>query len=305
MPTPHMSTSPFASFSSEKEEFFFSEKKNSKFPHLPISILLIGLATCPVGAAESHLLHYTARLLGVSLLDITYCVQIDNSHYASAIDARTIGLAELLVHGRSAAIAHGVIKDAAVLPADYMETGRLSGEPNRVSIGYTAQGPILKSMSPPEEKYRVPIPPEKLLGSMDGLAAIVLEIAVASRTNACQGEALVYDGFQLRRATTHTVGFQTLKLGGRNMFTGVALACATKSEMLGGYLKDKKVEPQARPRFSTAWLGRFTADGLLLPAKLSFSADFLGDIDVDLDRSTSGPKDCAGNLHPNAPAEEK
>jgi hypothetical protein len=294
MPMQPAYASPFADFSSGKEEVFFFEKKNQKTFTLRVLAVLAGLiAAAPADGEEPHLLHYTARLLGVPLLDITYCVELGQARYASSIVARTVGLAELLVHGRSTGIAHGSVRDTHVLPTDYAETGRLKGEANHVVIGYDAAGPVLKAMSPPEEKYRVPVPAEKLSGSMDGLAAIALEILVASRTNACQGSALVYDGFQLRRGTTHTIGFQSLKATGRNIFTGQALACATKSEMLGGYLKDKAVEPQAKPRFSTSWLGRLAPDGPMLPIKLSFDADFLGDIVVDLDKTGAGPAGCA------------
>jgi hypothetical protein len=249
--------------------------------------MLIGL---PAQAqAAGALLHYTARLHGVPLLDITYCLALGPAAYQSSISARTLGLLEFIVHGRSEGHAEGALDGLRVKPAAYEEHGRLSGESHSVTIAYPNGDPVLRQMAPPLEKYRLAIPPERLTGAMDGLSAIALETLVATRTGACQGQALVYDGFQLRLGTTHTAGTEVLKPDARSIFSGVALRCDTQSVMLAGYLKDKPIPPQARPRFSSAWLGKLAPAGPMLPLRLSFDADFLGDIIVDLDHAESRP----------------
>jgi hypothetical protein len=247
--------------------------------------LLLLLGVPYADAADTHLLHYTARLHGLPLLDITFCIALTDTAYSAAISARTLGLAEFLVHGRSEGHAHGAIDGLRVEPAAYDEQGRLSGENHKVVISYPHGDPVLVDMTPPPERTRLPIPADTLAGAMDGLSAIVLETLVASRTGACQGEAMVYDGYQLRRGTTHTAGTEILKADSRSIFAGKAIRCDTESVMLAGYLKDKPVKSQARPRFSTAWLGPLAPGGLDLPLRLSFDADFLGAIIVDLDRA--------------------
>jgi len=258
--------------------------------HAISAAVFLGLAGPPAHAAKAHLLHYTARLHGLPLLDITFCIALTDTTYASAISARTLGLAEFLVHGRSEGHAHGTIDGLRVKPAAYAEQGRLSGEDHRVAISYPHGDPVLLEMVPKQEKSRLPIPPDSLPGAMDGLSAIVLETLVATRTGACQGQALVYDGFQLRRGTTHTAGVDVLKPDARSIFAGQALRCETESVMLAGYLKDTPIKPQARPRFSTAWLGALSTGGPDLLVRLTFDADFLGDIIVDLDRASEAPE---------------
>jgi len=249
-------------------------------------VLLLGVAARPAHAAEAHLLHYTARLHGLPLLDISFCIALTDTAYASAISARTLGLAEFLAHGRSEGHAHGSIEGLRVKPAAYDEQGRLSGEDHTVAIAYPHGDPVLRELTPKLEKTRLPVPPDMLPGAMDGLSAIVLETLVATRTGACQGQALVYDGFQLRRGTTHTAGVEVLKTDPRSIFAGQALRCETTSVMLGGYLKDTPIKPQAKPRVSTAWLAPLSPGGPTLLVRLSFDADFLGDIIVDLDRAS-------------------
>jgi len=266
-----------------------SKRIFARLRHAIVPALFLS-GTASAAPTPGHLLHYTARLHGVPLLDISFCMALSGTTYASTLSARTLGLLEFLVHGRSEAHVEGTIDGLHVKPGAYAEHGRLSGEAHSVMIAYPGGEPELREMSPPLEKYRLPIPGDQRRGAMDGLSAIVLESLVATGTGACQGQALVYDGFQLRRATTHTAGTEQLQATPRSIFGGTALRCETQSVMLAGYLKDKPVPPQARPRFSTAWLGRLAPEGPMVPLKLSFDADVLGDIIVDLDHAseTSG-----------------
>lgn len=255
-------------------------------PPLRAATLLLCLVAMPALAApEAHLLHYTARLRGVPLLDISFCIAITASSYEAAIDARTLGIAEFLAHARAHGHAQGAIEGAHVHPAGYEEQGKLSGETHRLVIAYPNGDPVLRLMEPPQEKYRLPVPGAALPGALDGLSALTLETLAATRNGACQGEALVYDGFQLRRATARTAGYEMLKPDKRSIFAGRALRCETTSVMLAGYLTDQPIPPQARPRYSTAWFGPLTPGGMDVPIRLSFDADILGNIIVDLDHA--------------------
>ncbi len=243
-----------------------------------------------------NVLHYTARLHGIPLLDITYCLRLDADRYAAAISARTLGLAEMLAHGRAAGHVAGVIEGARVKPAAYAEYGRLSGQDYVVVIDYPDGTPVLRLERPPQVKDRLPIPAADLPGAIDGLSAITLETLVATQTGACQGQALVYDGHQLRRGSTQTAGREALKLGAGVPVAGPALKCQTESVMLAGYKKGDPVAAQARPRHSTAWLGPVVAGGPDLPLRLVFDADFLGDIIVDADAVSHVPTAACGGL---------
>ena len=248
----------------------------------PLLAALLALCALPA-QAETDVLHYTARLHGIPLLDVDLCLILDQAQHEAGMVARTVGLVDMLVHGRAAGHVTGAIDGARVKPALYEEHGRLSGETHRVVIAYPAGDPVVQSMVPPQQTYRLPIPPADLPGSIDGLSAIVLETVVASRTQACQGGALVFDGLQLRRATTSTAGHEALARSSRSLFAGDALRCDTVSVMLAGYMKDDPVARQARPRHSRGWLAPLVPGGPALPIRLVFDADMLGDVTVDLD----------------------
>ncbi len=242
-----------------------------------------------VPARAATLLHYTARLRGIAFFDVDYCLRLDAKSYDAGLKARTLGLADFLVHGRVEGRAQGAVDGNTLVPHGYTEHGRISGESYDLVIGYPAGTPVVRAISPPAEKYRQPVPQSGLAGAVDGMTAIALETLVVTRTHACQGSALVFDGRQLRRLATHTAGQEVLAPSGRSVFAGQALRCDTESRMLAGYLKDQSEARQARPHFSKAWLAALTPGGPAVPVRFAFDADFLGDILVDLDRVSDCP----------------
>ena len=236
-----------------------------------------------VPAQAATLLHYTARLRGIAFFDVNYCLRLDATSYDASLNARTLGLAEFLVHGRVEGRAQGAVSATTLVPHGYTEHGRISGEDYDLAIGYPAGVPVVQKIIPPAEKYRQPVPAASLAGAVDGMTAIALETLVVTQTHACQGSALVFDGRQLRRLTTHTAGRETLAQSARSVFSGEAVRCDTQSVMLAGYLKNQPEARQSRPRFSKAWLAAVVPGGPALPVRFAFDADFLGDILVDLD----------------------
>ena len=251
--------------------------------------LAIWLAGAHAPAACASVLHYTARLRGIAFFDVTYCLALDHAGYQAVINARTLGPAEWLVHGRVAGRALGSIEGDIVKPHTYAEYGRISGQSYALSLDYPSGDPVVRSVSPPPETYRQPVPTAALTGAIDGMSAIALETLVVTRTGVCQGAALVFDGRQLRRLSTQTGGHDTLTRSARLDFAGSALRCDTASVMLAGFFKNKAVPPQARPRFSKAWLAPLVPGGPALPVRFTFDADLLGDIVVDLDHITNDP----------------
>ena len=245
--------------------------------------LLLAVPAWPARAADTEILHYTARLHGARLLDVTLCLRLDALSYSASMAAHTVGLAEMLVHGRTQAAVDGVIDGIRVKPHAYTDRSRLSGEDYAVTIAYPDGNPVLRMSAPPQAKYRMPVSPADLPGAMDGLSALALQSLVTTRTGNCKGAALIYDGRQLRRATTHAEGREVLESGPHSVFAGPALRCDTDSAMLAGFLKSAGLNGQRDVRHSSSWLAPALPGGPDVPVKITFDADFLGDIIVDLD----------------------
>ncbi len=251
--------------------------------------ILVVLFCMTIPAHAATLLHYTARLRGIAFFDVDYCLRLDATSYDAGLRARTVGLADFLVHGRVEGDAQGAVSGATLVPRAYTEHGRISGKDYDLAIGYAGGSPVVQRVSPPPGTYREAIPAGGLGGAVDGMTAIALETLVVTQTHACQGAALVFDGRQLRRLTTHTAGLEVLARSGRSVFSGSALRCDTVSVLLAGILKDQAAAAQRKPRFSKAWLAAVVPGGPALPVRFAFDADFLGDILVDLDKVSECP----------------
>ena len=246
----------------------------------------------PAGASDADVLHYTARLHGVALLAATVCVRLEATRYAASLSARTLGLAEFLVHGRSESRVDGTVDAAGLKPRAYAERGRLSGEDHEIAIDYPAGNPVLRVSTPPQEAYRLAVTASALPGSLDGLSTVALQSLAATRTGACLPEARVFDGRQVRRLTMRPAGTDTLARSSRSVFSGQALRCETDSVMLAGFLKSDTVKSQSRPRHGRLWLAPAVPGGPAVPVRLTFDAELLGEVVVDLDAASVSKSAC-------------
>ena len=246
----------------------------------------------PVAAAWQ--LHYTARLHGIGLLEADFCLLMEGSSYVTTLSARTLGLVDVLVHARSQSHASGAIlagtagQAGAIAPHDFAEHSHLSGEDYAVSLLYLGGMPVLSREVPPQEKYRLAVPPDLLPGSIDGLSAVVVQSLAATHRGVCAGE-VIYDGRQVRSLTMQAGRSEMLAPKTRSAFAGAALRCETVSTTLGGFLKSDPVASQSKPRHGTLWLAPVVAGGPFVPVRLVFDAEFLGDVIVDMDRVTREP----------------
>jgi hypothetical protein len=263
------------------------EARVSTGPAQPFRRLLLPFFLMLCAPAEAgRRLDYTARLRGIPLITVEFCMAVNATSYQARMSARTVGLADILVHGRLEGHASGAIDAGTVKPHDYVEHGRLAGAEHDLAIDYPGGTPKLEAMTPPDT-YRLAVPQSMLPGAIDGLGALVLQAVVTTRTGACNGAALIFDGRQLRRLTSHSAGQERLTASSRNIFAGSALRCDTQSVMLAGFFKDQAQGPQMRPRSSSTWLAPLTPGAAMVPVRITFDADLLGDIVVDLDGSGS------------------
>ena len=275
-----------------------------KRPRLRLAVVVLGglcTETRAAGASDASILHYTARLHGVALLAATVCLRLDATRYAASLSARTLGLAEFLVHGRSEGHVDGTVDVAGLKPRAYAEHGRLSGEKHEIAIDYLAGSPVLRVSTPPQEAYRLPIPVSALPGSLDGLSTVALQSLAATRTGACLPESRVFDGRQVRRLTMRPAGTDRLARSARSIFSGQALRCETDSVMLAGFLKSDSVKSQSRPRHGQLWLAPAVPGGPMMPVRITFDAELLGDVIVDLDAASASKSACGGETGSNAP----
>ncbi len=256
---------------------------------------LLCLGAVPVPPAATSILHYTVRLHGIPLLAASFCFRLDRDGYEAAVLGRTVGVMDMLMHGQTEIHAEGAVEPGGrVAPRAYSERGRLSGDAYGVTIDYPWGDPVLRLQEPPQEKYRLPVPPDALPHAIDGVSAVVVQ-SLAAAHGACAGDTRLYDGRQVRLLSLRDGVMDRLAPNPRSVFEGEALRCATQSTMLAGFLKSKSVAAQSKPMRGTLWLAPAPAGGPPVPVRMVFDAAFFGDIVVQLDgASRAGAESCAG-----------
>lgn len=260
----------------------------------PRSLALAVLLWCGGARAEPDILHYTISLHGIALLEGTFCFQLNPTSYEAGLTARTVGLVDFLFHGSSRIAVNGAIDGQSVRPHAYTEHSRLSGEDYRVAIDFAGGNPVLRQQTPPQEKYRLPIPASALPHAIDGLSAVAVQSLAAARGH-CPGDTRLYDGRQLRLLSMHDGTTDTLPQTGHAVFAGQALRCDTDSTMLAGFLKSSSVQSQSKPRHGKLWLAPLQPVGPPVPVRMVFDADAFGDIVIQLDAASHADKPGCGD----------
>ena len=237
-------------------------------------------------AAEPDILHYTGRLHGIALMEGSFCFQLNAAAYEAGLTAHTVGLVDFLFHGSSRIHVSGTVDSTGIVkPHAYAEHSRLSGEDYAVLIDFPDGNPVLRKQTPPQERYRLPIPASALPRAIDGLSAVAAQ-SLAAATGRCPGDMRLYDGRQVRLLSMHDGTRDTLRPSGRSVFAGEALRCDTDSTMLAGFLKSGSVQSQSKPRHGKLWLAPARPGGPAVPVRMVFDADAFGDIVIQLDAAS-------------------
>ncbi len=257
------------------------------------ALMCLGAAPLP---ARTSILHYTVRLRGISLLTASFCFRLDANSYETAVLGRTAGAVDLLMHGRAEIHAEGAVDAAGhVFPHAYTERSRLSGADYRITIDYPNRDPVLREEAPPQEKYRLPIPPDQVKTAIDGVSAVV-EQSLAAGRGVCAGDTRVYDGRQVRMLSLRHGVVDQLPPNPHSAFQGAALRCDTGSLMLAGFVKDEPVKSQTKPMQGRLWLAPAPEGAPSVPVRMVFDAGFFGDVVVQLDgASRRGAESCQGS----------
>ena len=256
---------------------------------------LLCLGGTPAPPAGASILHYTVRLHSIPLLAASFCFRLDQGGYEAAVLGRTVGLVDMLTHGRSEIHVEGAVDASGhVHPRAYTERSRLSGDEYGVTIDYPAGDPVLRVETPPQDKYRLPIPPTETVHAIDGVSALVVQSLAASR-GVCAGDTRVYDGRQVGMLSLRGGAVERLAANGRSVFQGEALRCETQSRILAGFPKDQPVASQSKPMRGKLWLAAVPEGGPVVPVRMVFDAKFFGDIVVQLDgASRATAQGCGG-----------
>ncbi len=204
-----------------------------------------------------HILSTTAQLIR------------SESSYRLIADAETRGVVDVLFDWSGRTETVGVFRDGRVVPQKHLAHGKSPKRERQVEMLYTPTGMVEAVTIDPEPDLSEvnPLPEDADVGTIDPLSAIAELSVLFSRDPVCEAEYAIFDGrrrYDLMLSHAGTIAFEPSE---DSVFTGTAMECDVKLEVLGGDRKEKSeyVETTSDRR---VFVARPFADGPSVPVRL-------------------------------------
>lgn len=231
---------------------------------------------------------YDVYALGVPVAHLRAEFLVSSHDYRIDLSYHTTGLVGALFRGWQASTVQGVWNGERPAPQRYTSDGFWRGQDRHVLIDYRGNEPIIRTLVPPNEEEREPVPPTLQVGSIDTLSAIALLIRQVERTGRCDTQVATYDGRRLADIVARTVGQETLTASRGMAFAGTALRCDFTGRLRAGFLHGQDPAQAERPLGGSAWLAQAVPGGPPLPVELSFETRWFGHATMYLTGAGSG-----------------
>ena len=254
--------------------------------------LLFGALLCaPAARAQpAPELHagYDVYAVGVPVAVLNTGFALGPSGYRIDLSFHTTGLIGWLYRGHQQSGVEGQWQGDRPAPTRFAGDGVWGGRARQTLIDYADGQPLVRSLVPPNDEEREPVPPALQANSVDALSAIAMLIRRVARTGRCEAEATTFDGRRAVDVAARTVGEEVLPPSTRSIFTGRALRCDFEGRLLAGFLRDGDQAELRRPRHGSAWLAQIEPGGPPIPVRVDFETRWFGPATMYLTGARSG-----------------
>jgi len=246
------------------------------------ALALLLLCLSPAARAQPVSAHYAAYSTGLNVLSLNAEFAVGPRDYRVHLTYHTAGTVGLLVSAEQDTVVEGAFNGDRPAPRRFYSAGHLRGRPRVTQIDYPKGQPEIRTLTPPNEQEREPVPPADQVGTVDSLSAMAQLVRQVNATGRCDGHSRTYDGRRLAELTARTAGREVLEQTSRSSFAGTALRCDFAGRQLGGFLLDADRAKAQRPRRGTAWFAAATPGGPMIPVRIQFETDLIGNLTMYL-----------------------
>jgi hypothetical protein len=243
--------------------------------------LLLGLlsfGTIPASAQQATQVHlaYDTYAVGVEVMQMHVFFGLGPWNYQVKLDYHTTGLVGFFYRGQQVNTARGAWDEGGPRPIEFFGEGVWHGQARRTLIGYDHGQPEIKSLIPPQEAEREPVPQELRAHTMDTLSGLVQLMRKVEQTGKCETRVHTYDGRRVLDVTAHTGGQDMLEPAHGSIFRGQALRCDFEGSELAGFLIGENDPEHRRPLHGSAWLAPVMPGTPPLPVRVAFQTRWFG-----------------------------
>ena len=240
------------------------------------------LCLCPAARAQPVSAHYAAYSTGLNVLSLNAEFAIGSRDYRVHLTYHIAGTVGVLVRAEQDTVVEGTFNGDHPVPRRFYSFGHFRGRPRVTQIDYPKGQPDIRTLTPPNEEEREQIAPAEQAGTIDSLSAMAQLVRQVNATGRCEGHSRTYDGRRLAELTARTAGREVLEQTSRSNFAGSALRCDFEGRQLAGFRLDADRTAAQRPRRGTAWFAAASPGGPMIPVRIQFETDLIGNLTMYL-----------------------
>ncbi|MBC7801667.1 MAG: DUF3108 domain-containing protein [Gemmatimonadaceae bacterium] len=244
-----------------------------------VATLALCLAPLPAAAQSQPVrVHYEAYATGFNVARMDADFTVGARDYRVKLAFQTAGTLRAMVRSEGESVVEGTFAGDRPVPRQYFSFGNLRGRQRVTQIDYPGGRPSIRTLTPPNEEEREPVPASDQAGTVDSLSAMAMLVRQVNATGRCEGRSRTYDGRRLAELTVRTVGQEVLDLTNRSSFSGPALRCDFEGRQIGGFMLDADRAALERPQRASAWFAAVTPGGPMIPVRIRFETRIAGDV---------------------------
>jgi hypothetical protein len=237
------------------------------------------LAAVPADAQQAGDLHVDYQMIaaGLHVADATADFGLGPWSYQVRLAYHTTGLIGFFYQGHQEVTVTGSWAENGPVPHEFLGEGVWRGQRRATVIDYHHGEPLIRTLEPPNEADREPVPANLRANTVDTLSALAELVRTVTRSGSCEATVHTFDGRTATLLSAHTVGVETLAPTGRSAFHGPALRCDFQSRVLAGFLSDASEQARQRPLHGSAWFASVVPGAGPLPVRLTVVTRWFGD----------------------------
>lgn len=244
-----------------------------------ITLIAVGLlGVSPALAREHDRLRatYSVYIGGIDFATADTRMALGPTAYQLDIRYRTTGVLGVVYPGQQQNAVFGAWDATRPAPQRYQGMGLWRGKDYVAQIDYEGGRPEVRTLLPPPDGDREPVPDQMRTGAIDTLSALAGLIGQIGRDGRCDSVARLFDGRRATVVTASTRGEEALERTTRSSYNGQALRCDFEARVVAGFRKSDDADDRARPYTGSAWFARAMPGAFPVPVRITFETRRLG-----------------------------
>jgi len=260
-----------------------------------VAIWFASLPLCARAVAQTKLnARYSISLLGLTVGQGTWEVEINGDQYSEKAHGRISGMATTLINGEASASTLGTLAKDRTLPALFEADVKTDVEVDKIRMELDATGVTDLVVDPPflpARKERVPVTDADRRGVLDPLSAGLVVVAGSDdllKPQSCQGRIPVFDGRRRFDVGLNFIRVDMVKAEGG--YQGPGIVCTARLVPIAGHrVGGATLQLLVKLNAVEVTLVPLAGTRILVPFKASIPT-LVGTVTIAADRFTvSGP----------------